>query len=187
MELLEGALWGAFGGFAMESLDFIVAVRRWRRWPWQVGSSSLGPGTAAAGATAPHGPSTEAPPLPATGFLAYSIAVALRLVVGAGTAAAVASASPAAASAWLMVLTGATAPHVLEKVTMFVPLVVKVGREGINAVQQQGTVPSPSGYVPPQTGGPPQSGAAPGQPPPGLPAPTTDPAPGGAAPQPGGM
>ncbi|MFB7198309.1 hypothetical protein ACFC1L_42240 [Streptomyces sp. NPDC056210] len=33
MQLWEGVAWGAFGGFAMEALDFIIAVRRWHRLP----------------------------------------------------------------------------------------------------------------------------------------------------------
>ena len=44
MKWLVGLLWGAFGGFAMEALDYIVAVRRWRRLPWNVGANSLAPG-----------------------------------------------------------------------------------------------------------------------------------------------
>jgi hypothetical protein len=132
MGWLESLGWGAFGGFAMEALDYIIAVRRWRKLPWNVGASSLVPG-----ARGPSPAEQEAPDEGSPGILAYSIAAVLRVVVGAGTAAAVASTVPKAMSAWLAVLVGATSPHVLEKVTLFVPLVLRIGVEGIAAVQQQ--------------------------------------------------
>src|SRR4051812_28511004 len=112
MGWLEGALWGAFGGFAMEALDYIIAVRRWRKLPWKVGASSLGSSHRPSNATA----EPSADELPEPGFLAYTIAGILRVAVGCGVAAAITSTSPAVMTAWLSVLVGATAPIVLEKV-----------------------------------------------------------------------
>jgi hypothetical protein len=38
------ALWGAFGGFAVESMEFYGAIKRTNRWPWKVeGETGLGP------------------------------------------------------------------------------------------------------------------------------------------------
>lgn len=51
-------------------------------------------------------------------------------------------------SAWLAVLMGATAPIVLERVTMFVPLVVRVGKEGIAATGSYTAVPSAAAATP---------------------------------------
>ncbi|MFB7421189.1 hypothetical protein ACFC1L_42245 [Streptomyces sp. NPDC056210] len=62
--------------------------------------------------------------LPAPGPLAYSVAGTLRILVGGGLSATVVSTSPQTASAWIAVLTGATAPLILEKVTTLVPLLV---------------------------------------------------------------
>ncbi|MFJ9634437.1 hypothetical protein ACIRU8_42770 [Streptomyces sp. NPDC101175] len=127
MDWLDGLLWGAFGGFAMEALDYIVAVRRWRRLPWNLGASSLTPGhlTSSARRDEPTGE------LPAPGVVAYTIAGVLRVTVGGGVAEAVTVTTPHHMSAWLAVLVGAAAPVVLEKVTVFVPLVVSIGKEGI--------------------------------------------------------
>lgn len=156
MRWLEGALWGAFGGFAMEALDYIIAVRRWRRLPWNVDASSL------RDERRPLPAPFERPDgeLPAPGFLAYAIAGLLRAAVGCGVAAAVTRTSPMAMSAWLAVVIGATAPVVLEKITMFVPLVVHVGKEGIAATVQQA---QQSGTGPPPVNGVPSSTAATGR------------------------
>jgi hypothetical protein len=134
MVIWEGVLWGAFGGFAMEALDYIIAVRRWRKLPWLVGASTLAPDRRAA----PHPRGGHIPEeLPAPGLLAYTIAGALRITVGAGVAAAIVSTSPSAASPWLSVVAGAAAPLVLEKITMLVPLLMHAGRDGLMAVLQQ--------------------------------------------------
>ncbi|MGK5639895.1 hypothetical protein ACSNOK_16505 [Streptomyces sp. URMC 126] len=170
MQWLEGALWGAFGGFAMEALDYIIAVRRWRELPWKVGANSLVNDRQPAPArSAPQG---KEPPAP--GLLAYTIAGVLRAVVGCGVAAAITRTSPEAVSAWLVVLVGATAPVVLEKVTMFVPLVAHVGREGIAATLQQAQ--QSGGTGPPGTGPQPPANGVP------SPAVSGDTAPGGAVP-----
>ncbi|MFI9150372.1 hypothetical protein [Streptomyces sp. NPDC053367] len=151
MAWLEGVLWGAFGGFAMEALDYIIAVRRWRRLPWNVGASTLSQGSRA-GAHRTE-PDEE---LPAPGVLAYCVAGVLRIAVGGGVALACTATAPGRMSAWLAVLVGATAPVVLEKVTAFVPLVTRVGREGIAATLQQPAsgpepLPPPEAVWPPPT------------------------------------
>ncbi|MCX4993390.1 hypothetical protein [Streptomyces sp. NBC_00568] len=127
MQLWEGVAWGAFGGFAMEALDFIIAVRRWHRLPWCVGASTLTPNRAAVPTRRGHQPPQE---LAVPGLLAYSIAGTLRIMVGGGLSATVVSTSPHTASAWIAVLTGATAPLLLEKLTTMVPLLVH-GDKGI--------------------------------------------------------
>lgn len=120
MQLLEGAAWGAFGGFAMDALDFIVAVRRWQRLPWEVKASSL-----TSGQEPPKPPRNQRNPLPAPGLLAYAVATVLRVTLGAGTAAAMTATFPHTTPAWSVVIIGAAAPHVLEKITTFVPLIVR--------------------------------------------------------------
>ncbi|MBC2877240.1 MULTISPECIES: hypothetical protein [Streptomyces] len=156
MRWLEGALWGAFGGFAMEALDYIIAVRRWRRLPWNVDASSLRDDRQ----PLPAPDDRPGGGLPAPGFLAYAIAGLLRAAVGCGVAAAVTRTSPMAMSAWLAVMIGATAPMVLEKITMFVPLVVHVGKEGIAATVQQAQRPDAG---PPPVNGVPSAKATTGQ------------------------
>ncbi|MFJ3229164.1 hypothetical protein ACIPJS_38245 [Streptomyces sp. NPDC086783] len=121
MELWEGMVWGAFGGFAMESLDFIIAVRRWRRLPWCVGARTLSPDRGAAPDRRQHQPPQE---LAVPGVLAYGLAGVLRVTMGCGLSATVVSTSPQAASAWVAVLTGAAAPLILEKITALMPLLV---------------------------------------------------------------
>ncbi|WP_327401322.1 hypothetical protein OG194_14820 [Streptomyces sp. NBC_01288] len=138
MEFWEGMAWGAFGGFAMEALDYITAVRRWRRLPWSVGASTLTPDRMVAPNHHGHQPPIE---LAAPGLLAYTIAGTLRIAIGAGLSATVVSTSPQTASAWIAVLTGATAPLVLEKVTVLVPLVI----HGDKSVPLQQVDGSPTG------------------------------------------
>ncbi|SHH05607.1 hypothetical protein [Streptoalloteichus hindustanus] len=66
MGVVECALWGLFGGFAVEGLDFAGAIRRTGGWPWRQ------PG--------------EPGPAP------LLISVVIRLTVGGGLAAAAGSA-----------------------------------------------------------------------------------------------
>lgn len=58
MEWLKPTLWGAFGGLAIEALDYITAVRKHRRLPWQR-EKDTDPGP-----------------------LAYGIATVLRITIG---------------------------------------------------------------------------------------------------------
>ncbi|MFW6724182.1 hypothetical protein ACHZ98_29340 [Streptomyces sp. MAR4 CNY-716] len=147
MGWLEWALWGAFGGCAMEALDFIVAVRRWRRWPWDMGSASL---VAEQGQPTPAGALSPGRTLPAPGVGAYLVAGVLRVGLGAGIAAAVGASAPDTGSPWLLLVVGAAAPLLLEKLTMLVPL-----------LQAAPAVPAAAGPSLPA----PQSSAAEGPPP----------------------
>lgn len=62
---LEYAIWGFFGGFAVEGLEFAGAIRRTGDWPWRL----------------PNEP----------GLLPFAVSVLIRLVVGAGLAVAAGS------------------------------------------------------------------------------------------------
>jgi hypothetical protein len=104
MAWLAPVLWGLFGGFAMDSLDFITAVRRHHRLPWRSANGNSEPG-----------------------LLAYGIAVVLRLALGAGLAGAASASVPGGVSAWLAVGLGVAAPTVLEKLTTLIPLTLRAG------------------------------------------------------------
>ncbi|MEV4502617.1 hypothetical protein [Streptomyces klenkii] len=95
-------LWGLFGGFAIEALDLITAVRRHQRWPW-----------------------LDKRGRPRPGPLAYSVAAGLRLVVGAGVACAAATSVHDRVTPWLAMGLGAAAPVVLEKLTALIPLLLR--------------------------------------------------------------
>lgn len=119
----------------MEALDYIIAVRRWRKLPWLVGASTLTPDRRASpDSRGRHVPEEQ----PAPGLLAYTIAGVLRVVLGGGTAAAVAHTAPSA-TAWVAVVAGAAAPMVLERITLLVPLLIHMGREGVVAALQPST------------------------------------------------
>ncbi|TVZ78035.1 hypothetical protein [Streptomyces sp. BK340] len=101
MHWLGVTLWGAFGGCAMEALDYVTSVRRYRRLPWyRVKPTDPGP-------------------------LAYGIASVLRIALGAGVACAVATAPQSPVAAWYAMGLGAAAPVVLEKLTLIIPLVLR--------------------------------------------------------------
>jgi hypothetical protein len=109
MNWVGAALWGLFGGFAVEALEFWTAVRRHHRWPWE------NPGDG-----------------PTLGPLAYILATALRLGVGAGVAVA-ARTSEQSATAWVAMTVGAGTPLLLEKATALIPLVLQVGVSALTA------------------------------------------------------
>ena len=97
MSWMDAALWGLFGSFAVEGLDFYTAIRRRGRWPWR------------------------APDPGEVGALAYVVAELFRLIIGGGLAWA------AAASGQLTTATGAlavgiAAPLIVERLTQVVPL-----------------------------------------------------------------
>lgn len=161
----ELVLWGAAGGTCMEALDFIIAVRRWRRMPWHIGSTSL---AGEPGQTAPAGdrPSVQ---LPAPGAVAYWVAGVLRVGMGTIVAAAVGSSLPKDGTPWVLLVMGAAAPLLLEKLLLLVPLL-------------QGAAGQ---FQPPQPP-PPEPPSAPGEErnPLGLPSPSAAHAPPGTAAQP---
>ena len=132
---LEAAAWGAFGGFAMEALDYITAVRRHHRVPWQ----KILPGD--------------------PGPTAHAIATVLRLIVGAGVAAAAARTTPSV-SPWLAFGLGAAAPVVLEKLTTLIPLVLRSASQQALAAPNGTAQPVPTSSVNAQAGAPQASSAA---------------------------
>jgi hypothetical protein len=111
---IEAALWGLFGGFAVEGLDLYVAVRRRGCWPWQTGK------------TGNPGKPREAGPL------AYVVAEVIRLLVGGGIAWAAATSgqvsTPVAALA-----VGIATPLLVERLTRFVPLPVETAERSVVA------------------------------------------------------
>jgi hypothetical protein len=112
MGLIEAMLWGAFGGFAMEAVEYITAIRRHRRLPWRrVKDTDPGP-------------------------LAHAIAAGLRVAVGAGLACAAVRSADGGLAPWYALAIGAGAPQVLEKLTTLIPLVMRT------AVQQSLTDPA---------------------------------------------
>ncbi|WP_051054332.1 hypothetical protein [Frankia sp. QA3] len=94
---VEVALWGLFGGFAVEGLDLYTAVRRSGRWPWRTGRPR------------------------AVGAWAYLVAEVVRLAIGAGLAAA-AGASGQVTTAFAAVAVGIAAPLVVERLARAIPL-----------------------------------------------------------------
>ncbi|MFC1428520.1 hypothetical protein ACEZCY_35700 [Streptacidiphilus sp. N1-12] len=115
MAWLAPVLWGLFGGFAMDGLDFVNCVRQHHRLPW----------------VDAHGNSEPGP-------LAYGTAVGLRVAIGAGLAGAADSSWAGGITAWAAVGLGAAAPTVLEKITTWIPLTARAGL-GALAGQLQAT------------------------------------------------
>lgn len=150
----------------MEALDFIVAVRRWRRWPWDMGSASL---VAEQGQSAPAGAPPTGGSLPAPGVGAYVVAGVLRVGLGAGIAAAVGAGTPDSASPWLFLVVGAAAPLLLERLTMLMPLLAAPAAAGAS------TLPGPQ---PPAAAPPPESAAGDSHTPPAAASPAVEPPPG---------
>ncbi|GAB3481368.1 hypothetical protein [Amycolatopsis cihanbeyliensis] len=92
---LECAVWGLFGGFAVEGLEFAGAIRRTGGWPWRQ----------------PNEPG----PLP------LAVSVIIRLAVGAGLAVAI-GATGHISGALGAVAVGVAAPLIIEQVARQVPL-----------------------------------------------------------------
>ncbi|WP_043668290.1 hypothetical protein [Streptomyces xylophagus] len=153
MDWVHGALWGAFGGFAIEAVDYMIAVRRWRKLPWKVGAPSLNDPKATPAPQGGAGGATQAGDDPVPGMVAYLIAGGLRVAVGLGGAAALTASSGDAMTPWLAMIAGAGVPYVLEKVTLFVPFLGGVAREGFKVMQGQGAaeiqIPRQSAASPP--------------------------------------
>jgi hypothetical protein len=92
--ILEYAAWGLFGGFAVEAIEFIGAIRRSGGWPWRNrdGTRNL----------------AEPAPVP------QLIAVSLRLGVSSGLAA-VATASEQINTPLAAMAVGVAAPLIIER------------------------------------------------------------------------
>lgn len=97
MEAWEAALWGLFGGFAVEGLEFAAAVRRVKTWPWAF------PG--------------EPRKWP------YFVSVVIRLTISSGLPAA-ATASDQISTVFAAVAFGIAAPLVVEQIARQAPALV---------------------------------------------------------------
>lgn len=85
---LQLALWGLAGGFAVEGLELVSAIRRTRGWPWRVdGEVGLGP---------------------------YLFSVAVRLAISAVLAVALGANGQVSGPAGALMI-GITAPLIVEK------------------------------------------------------------------------
>ena len=106
MTWIAAALWGLFGGFAVEGLELYTAVRRYRIWPWQVKGI----------ANRPREP----------GWPAYVVAEVLRLAIGSGLAWA-ALANHQITGPFGAIAVGAAAPYIIGELTKGIPLTEKAG------------------------------------------------------------
>ncbi len=97
MTWTQAALWGLFGGFAVEGLDLYGAVRRRGCWPWQV------PGPREVGAAG------------------YFVAELVRLVIGSGLACGLAK-SGQITTAVGAIAVGVAAPWIVERLARAIPL-----------------------------------------------------------------
>jgi hypothetical protein len=88
MSPLQLALWGLAGGFVVEGLELVAAIRRTRGWPWRV-----------------HGE---------VGLAPYLVSVALRLAVSGVLAAALGANGQVSGPAGAAMI-GITAPLIVEK------------------------------------------------------------------------
>jgi hypothetical protein len=95
MTAWQYGLWGLFGGFAVDGLEFVGAIRRVGGWPWRL------PG--------------EPGPLP------FTVSVLIRLVIGAGLAAAAGSTGQVGGP-FGAVAVGVAAPLLIEQFARQVPL-----------------------------------------------------------------
>ncbi|MGW7528852.1 hypothetical protein [Streptomyces sp. NPDC054783] len=102
---LEAGLWGLFGGFAVEGLDFVDAVHRLRRVPWRASPDD---------------------PLPEAGPWAFAVAEIIRLVVGAGLAWAATDTHQVSGPLGALAI-GAAAPMVLGQLSRALPLTLPPG------------------------------------------------------------
>lgn len=97
MTWIEAALWGLFGGFAVEGLDLYGAVRRRGCWPWQV-----------------RGPRE-------VGALGYFVAELVRLFIGSGLAWALAASQQVTTPVGALAV-GVAAPLIVDRLTRAIPL-----------------------------------------------------------------
>lgn len=97
MTWIDAALWGLFGGFAVEGLDLYGAVRRRGCWPWRA-----------------RGPRE-------VGVTGYFVAELFRLVVGSGLAWALARSGQITTAVGALAV-GAAAPFLVERLTRAIPL-----------------------------------------------------------------
>lgn len=97
MTWIEAALWGLFGGFAVEGLDLYGAVRRRGCWPWQA-----------------RGPRE-------VGAIGYFVAELVRLAIGSGLAWALMESGQVTTAVGALAV-GVAAPLVVERLARTIPL-----------------------------------------------------------------
>lgn len=95
MSLWQAALWGAFGGIAVEAIEFYGAIRRTGTWPWRQKSE----------------PS----------FAPMAFSVIIRVGLGAGLAAAAAGSMQVSGPLGAMAV-GVSAPLVIEQMSRQIPV-----------------------------------------------------------------
>ena len=105
MTLIEAAVWGLFGGFAVEGLDLYGAVRRHGCWPWRV-----------------RGPRE-------VGAAGYFVTELFRLVIGGGLACALAESSQVTTAVGAVAV-GIAPPLIVERLTRAIPLTDSVPGTG---------------------------------------------------------
>jgi hypothetical protein len=103
-------LWGLFGGFAVEGLEFYAVWQRYRRWPWRALSSD---DIDSAGGTPPA--HQEA------GAWGYAVAEVIRLLIGAGLAWAAAATGQISGPLGALGV-GAAAPTIIGQLVRTIPL-----------------------------------------------------------------
>jgi hypothetical protein len=96
MTTWEYAIWGLFGGFAVEGLEFSGAIRRTGGWPW-------------------HQPDEP-------GLAPLAVSVVIRLVIGAGLAAAAGTTGQISGPFGALTM-GIAAPLLIEQLARQIPLV----------------------------------------------------------------
>jgi hypothetical protein len=106
MTAWEYMLWGAFGGLAVEAIEFSGAIRRIKNWPWRAEG--------------------EPPPL------ALAISVMIRVGLGVGLALATGQAGQIAGPMGAVAV-GVAAPLLIEQMARQVPLTIDPTR---SATQQ---------------------------------------------------
>jgi hypothetical protein len=99
MTWVHAVLWGLFGSFAVEGLDFWAAIRRQGVWPWQAQA---------------HG-------LRTIGALGYLVAELVRLVIGGGLAGASMLSGQITTQVGAIAV-GIAAPLIVERISRQIPL-----------------------------------------------------------------
>jgi hypothetical protein len=102
---VEAALWGLFGGFAVEGLELYAALRRDGRWPWK------------------RGVQRKTGAIPEAGPMGYAIAELIRLLIGAGLASAAVTAGQITGPLGALGV-GVAAPTIIGQLAKLIPLAI---------------------------------------------------------------
>jgi len=104
------ALWGLFGGFAVEGLELHASLRHRGRWPWK------------------HPSDAKPGEIPEAGAKGYIIAEMVRLIIGAGLAWATAATGQIAGPLGAFGV-GVAAPTIVGQLAKVIPLTVSQQEE----------------------------------------------------------